>query len=93
MKSILIGNGINIQFGGSAYTSKSIFKRIEQNAKNGKYNFLFGYKVSGDDIFNIFEGLVGIANEIIENTKMNTSDINMSEASVSFKTRYKKPVK
>lgn len=93
MKSILIGNGINIQFGNSAYTSKSILKRIEQNAKNGKYNSLFGDKISGDDIVIIFEGLVNIANGIIENTNMNISDNYLLDASDSFKERYINPVK
>ena len=32
-KSILIGNGININFGGNAYTNNYIIKRILFNAR------------------------------------------------------------
>ena len=33
MKTILIGNGVNIQFGGKAYISEYILQRIRYNAK------------------------------------------------------------
>lgn len=93
MKSILIGNGINIQFGGNDYKSEKILERIIRNAENDKYNRLFGDKISGDDIACMFDGLVDIANGIIENTNMNISDDHLLDASAFFKERYINPVK
>lgn len=63
-KSILIGNGININFGGKAYTNDYIIKRIIFNARANKYDPLFDYKVSGDEIANIFVELATWANDI-----------------------------
>lgn len=41
MKSVLLGNGINIQFGGKAYSNNFIMQRIIFNAKANKYDPLF----------------------------------------------------
>lgn len=35
MKYLLLGNGINIQFGGRAYTSEFMMKRIKYRAELG----------------------------------------------------------
>lgn len=43
-KSILIGNGININFGGKAYTNDYIIKRILFNARANKYDLLLTVK-------------------------------------------------
>lgn len=64
-RSILIGNGININFGGKAYTNEFIVKRIIFNALNGKYDLLFANKMKGDEIADIFRGLVELANETL----------------------------
>ena len=40
-KSILIGNGFNINFGGKAYTNDYIIKRIVFNARANRYEALF----------------------------------------------------
>ena len=65
-KSILIGNGININFGGNAYTNDFIIKRIVFNAKASKYDPLFDNGISGNEIANIFIGLADWANDISE---------------------------
>ena len=65
LKSILVGNGINIQFGGMAYTSKFIMKRIKFKAKMDGYKQLFNQTLSKEDILNILNGFVGLSNEII----------------------------
>ncbi len=41
MKNILLGNGINIQFGGFAYSSDFIMKRIKYSARLDRYERLF----------------------------------------------------
>ena len=93
MKSILIGNGVNIQFGGGAYTSGAIIQRIKSKAKQGKYKELFEDSISGDEIANIFDGFVRICNEILsgiyDNLLINKEDkVVLSE----FKKRYKNMV-
>ena len=65
-KHLLLGNGINIQFGGAAYSSEFILKRIKYNSRLGKYDTLFGGKLTGKEIESVFKGFVGIANGIIE---------------------------
>lgn len=63
-KSILIGNGININFGGSAYTNDYIIKRIIFNARANKYDPLFSGEITGDKIAGIFVGLATWVNDI-----------------------------
>ena len=45
-KSILIGNGININFGGKAYTNNYIIKRILFNVRASRYDPLFNGEIS-----------------------------------------------
>lgn len=63
-KSILIGNGININFGGKAYTNDYIIKRILFNARANKYDLLFDGGISGNEIASIFVELATWANDI-----------------------------
>ncbi|ACV62639.1 hypothetical protein Dtox_1786 [Desulfofarcimen acetoxidans DSM 771] len=46
MESVLIRNGINIQFGGKAYSNDFIIKRIIFNARANKYDPLFNDLIS-----------------------------------------------
>ena len=92
MKSLLIGNGINIQFGGLAYTSKFILKRIKYKAKSGGYNKLFDGQLSKKDIVNVFEGFVDVSNDIIEGEYDSLIDNDDElEALSDYKTRYGAP--
>ena len=63
-KSVLIGNGININFGGKAYTNDYIIKRILFNARANKYDLLFDGGISGNEIASIFVELATWANDI-----------------------------
>lgn len=63
-KSILIGNGFNINFGGQAYSNDYIIKRIVFNARANIYDPLFNGEISGDEIADIFIGLVTWTNDI-----------------------------
>lgn len=98
MKSVLVGNGFNIQFGnnlekaGNAYNNRFILQRIIFNAKAEKYAPLFDNKVNGDDIATIFSSLVHYANKIrsgIFDNINNEDDLNLKNAIVDFKDRYK----
>lgn len=64
MKNLLLGNGINIQFGGIAYSSNFIMKRIKYRAKLDCYDELFGNKLTGNEIVNLLENFVEEANKI-----------------------------
>lgn len=92
MKSILIGNGINIQFGGKAYTSDFIIKRIKYNALLGKYNELFGEKVQGEDIVTILDGFVTVTNNILDGyyDQYTLNEGGLLESLNDFKGRYEK---
>ena len=50
MKYVLIGNGINIQFGGTASSNYFILERIKSKAKIGGYAKLFDNSITGEDI-------------------------------------------
>lgn len=64
-KSVLLGNGINIQFGGKAYSNRFILSRIVFNALCDKYDSLFEGTLSGKEIENIFRGLLPTANSVL----------------------------
>lgn len=87
-KSILIGNGININFGGKAYSNQFILKRIIFNAMADKYGPLVNEIVSGEEIAKIFANFVSIANDIREgeyDAYANGEDVAILE---DFKNRY-----
>lgn len=91
MKSVLLGNGINIQFGNKAYTSEYIMKRIKYRAKLGYYDKLFGGIVDGNEINGVLNGFVTITNDILDNKY--DEYVNDSELLVvldDFKNRYNK---
>ena len=54
MKSMLVGNGINIQFSNAAYSSEFIIKRAYFNSLQGKYDSLFNNEISGKERVNHF---------------------------------------
>lgn len=87
-KSILIGNGININFGGKTYSNDYIIKRILFNAKANKYESLFNGKVSGDEIANIFVHLVKWTNEIVDGKYDSIIPENEKSILEDFKNRY-----
>lgn len=87
-KSILIGNGININFGGKAYSNDYIIKRILFNAKANKYESLFNGKVNGDEIANIFVELAKWTNEIADGKYDAIIPENEKSILEDFKNRY-----
>lgn len=88
MKSILLGNGIDIQFGGKAYSNRFIMSRIVFNSQTGKYDPLFDGTITGDEIATIFKGLLPIANDVLAGKYDCLSLDDLSEAIRDFKERF-----
>lgn len=62
-KSILVGNGLDIQVGGNDYLNKWIMIRLMAKAQMGKYDSLFENTISGEEIVGLFNGMLDIANK------------------------------
>ncbi len=90
MKSVLLGNGINIQFGGKAYSNYFIMERIRYRAKLDSYMQLFGNTLTSSEIINILDGFVDIANGVRNGDydQYIDGDENIQEAIDDFKCRY-----
>lgn len=66
MNTVLIGNGLNIQFSGRTYTSELILQRMKARARTGVYDTLFENTISGIEIVRVLDGLANEANRIIK---------------------------
>lgn len=64
MRSVLLGNGINIQFGGKAYMSSYIMQRIKYRARLDAYKKLFADDMTANDIIKMLEAFVEKANKL-----------------------------
>lgn len=96
MKTLLLGNGINIQFGGKAYTNYCIMERIKFKARMGGYEELFDNTLSGKEIIGILDNFVDIANDIrngkydaFVDNKDDKDDKDIKDALIDFQSRYK----
>lgn len=65
MRTLLAGNGINIQFGGKAYTSQFIIERMKCCAIIQKYDVLFDNTISGEDLAQLFQEFVTLVKRIL----------------------------
>ena len=64
-KNLLVGNGINIQFGGAdTYSNSAIMKRVVKNIKVGKYIALTEDSLTPEEQLDILNGLVKIIDNI-----------------------------
>ena len=61
-----MGNGVNIQFWGKAYSNRFILLRIIFNAQCDKYDSLFEGTLSGSEIEQIFRGLLPTVNAVLD---------------------------
>lgn len=89
MNTVLLGNGINIQFGGNAYNSDFILKRIKFKSFMDDNLCLFNNLITGKEILEILDEFTKIANAIINNeydTYINDKDTQI--ALDDFKIRY-----
>lgn len=64
-RNLLVGNGINIQFGGiDVYSGSAIMKRVVENIEAEKYAILTENVLSIDEQKGILDGLVKVINQI-----------------------------
>ena len=93
MKYLLLGNGINIQFGGSAYLSDYIMRRVKYKAKLGEYDILFDHSIDRKEIVQLLDGFVIEANNI-RNHEYDEyiSDDEIKEALEDFQKRYRQEI-
>lgn len=64
-RNLLVGNGINIQFGGKdVYSSYATMSRVVDNIKAGKYTALTEGSLSTEEQLGLLEGLVNVINQI-----------------------------
>lgn len=64
-RNLLVGNGINIQFGGlDAYSGSATMSRVIENIKAGKYTALTENALSVDEQLEILNGLVKVIDQI-----------------------------
>lgn len=89
MRTLLAGNGINIQFGGKAYTSQFIIERMKCRAAIQKYDVLFENTISGDELVGLFNGFVDLVKRILSG-ECDGLDMNcdLKAALEDFKLRY-----
>lgn len=92
MKSVLLGDGIDIQFDDKACSNDFIMKRINFNPRVNIYDRLFDGLISRKDIERIFRPLVDIANNALEGDYDGISNFDDQEAIKDFKNRYTAPI-
>lgn len=93
MINLLLGNGIDIQFGGVACTSRYIIKRIKYKALQDGYDKLFGYELTSKELLAILDGFVFETNSIISGDyDVYAVDDDTIQALEDFKDRYTEAV-
>lgn len=89
MRTLLAGNGINIQFGGKAYTSQFIIERMKCRASIQKYDILFEDTISSDELVGLFNGFVDLAKRILSHECDGLDmDCYLRAALEDFESRY-----
>jgi hypothetical protein len=74
-RNLLVGNGINIQFGGfDVYSGSSIMNRVIKNIKDGKYTALAENALSIDEQLELLGGLVKVIDQIKAGKCRNKAD-------------------
>ena len=74
-RNLLVGNGINIQFGGvDVYSSSAILNRVVENIKAGKYTVLTENSLSVDEQLELLDGLVKVIDQIKAGKYRNQAD-------------------
>ena len=89
MKTILIGNGFNIQFSGRTYTSELVLQRMKARARTDTYVELFENTITGVEIVQVLDAIVDEANQILDGGYDEYIYDNDEEAALDdFKNRY-----
>ena len=66
MKHLLVGNGINIQYGGLEYANTSIIDRAMDNAKNGCYEPGMKRTIAPEELLRFFKLLQVTLKEMLQ---------------------------
>lgn len=74
-QNLLVGNGINIQFGGEdVYSGSATMNRVVENIKAGKYTALTENSLSVDEQLGVLEGMVKVIDQIKAGKCRNKAD-------------------
>lgn len=74
-RNLLVGNGINIQFGGAdVYSSSSTMNRVVENIKAGKYTALTEHILSIDEQCELLDKMVKVIDQIKAGKCRNKAD-------------------
>lgn len=66
-RNVLIGNGINVNYGGNDYTNGKIIERLMDNLSNvARYESVFKGTVSAEELLGLVKGLNDIFNKMIK---------------------------
>lgn len=74
-RNLLVGNGINIQFGGiDVYSGSATMDRVVNNIKAGKYTGLTENSLSVDEQYELLDKMVKIIDQIKAGKYRNRAD-------------------
>ncbi|MDD3206541.1 MAG: hypothetical protein PHS74_12540 [Lachnospiraceae bacterium] len=74
-RNLLVGNGINIQLGGTdAYSGYATMNRVVENIKAGKYTALTENSLTVDDQLEVLNGMVKVIDKIKAGKCRNRAD-------------------
>ncbi len=74
-RNLLVGNGINIQFGGiDVYAGSATMNRVVKNIKDGKYTALTENSLSVNEQYELLESMVRVINQIKAGKHSNKAD-------------------
>lgn len=94
LKHLLVGNGININLAGSAYTSTCILRRIQYCAGKGGYDQLFEHTIKGTEIVALLKAMTNIGNKLrLGKYDMLIENEDLKAAVDDFKKRYQVEIK
>lgn len=94
MEYLLVGNGINIEFGGKEYFNSAIIKRLVRNLKTKSYLDTFAVSISNEELLSVIIGLHGELKNILKG-RYDTYCKDKDEMAVldRFKVQYNKNTK
>lgn len=74
-RNLLVGNGINIQFGGiDVYSGSATMNRVVKNIKAGKYTALTENSLSVNEQYELLDSMVRVINQIKAGKHSNKAD-------------------
>ncbi|MFI3211252.1 MAG: hypothetical protein R3Y64_09440 [Peptostreptococcaceae bacterium] len=92
MKSIIIGNGINLQFSNKTYSNEFILKRAYLNSLTGIYTKYFNNTIQQKELEDMFKDFVKVAKLIFDDNLQHLNEELKLEI-IEFKKRYPNKIK